>query len=293
MGVLTPTSLFISSSDMKCFLQTILKYVIIVLLIVVPVDIFKIYSKNYGATVVGSEIYCAIEKSQKKENAKKLLLGDSVGHQLYPCEKEFDNFVSLACNQAITMAGQFFLLKNYIETNVEDLPQEVILLITPFSLSNDVDKHAYHYFLKPFPPYKWSELYTKHLKQRIHSIPFYWSANLPFIQTSSYTPKIAVPSPQVIESVSPLSFEYLLKMDSITKANNIGFHMVSTPIRDDRQNDIALFWESLPAVYISRLSELLQPYKESIMYLPSEWYSDHVHFVGEKTPDDYLNLLSE
>ena len=293
MGILVPISLFISSFDMKHFLQKTLIYIAIVLLIVIPVEFFKINLQNYSTVVLGSEVYCAISKSHKKEKVKKLILGDSVGHQLYPCEKEYDGIVSLACNQAITMAGHFFLLKTYIETNVEDLPEEVILLITPFSLSNDVDQYAYHYFLKPFPIYKWSELYTEHLKQRIHSIPFYWSANFPFIQTSSYTPKLAVPSSQVIKSVSTLSFEYLLKMDSIASANNVGFRIVSTPVRDDRQNDIASFWENLSGEYKSRLSELLQPYRESIMYLPSEWYLDNVHVVEEKIPNDYLNLLSE
>lgn len=276
---------------MKLFLQNILRYVVIILLIVIPVDVFKTYSHSYGTSVAGSEIYCAISKSRKIGKAKKLILGDSVGHQLYPCEKEYDSIVSLACNQAITLAGQYFLLRNVIESNNDNLPDEVILLITPYSLSNDVDKFAYHYFLKPFPPYEYSEQYTEHLKQRIQSIPFYWTANLPFIQTRSYTPKWAVPSSQSIKSVSLLSYQYLLRIDSITKANNIDFRMVSTPIRDDRQNDIASFWENLPTEYMLQLSELLQPYKKSIMYLPSEWYSDRVHFVGEKVPKDYLNLL--
>ena len=294
MGILDPISLFISSSDMKHFIQKTLIYITVVLLIIIPVDIFKIYSQNYVTTVVGSEVYCAISKSHKKGKVKKLILGDSVGCQLYPCEKEYDSILSLACNQGITLAGQYFLLKNFIESNRDSFPDEVVLLITPFSLGNDVDKHAYQYFLKPFPSYKWSEEYTEHLKQRIHSIPFYWTANMPLIQTSSYTPKWAIPSsPSIKKSMSPLSYQYLLKMDSLANANNIDFRMISTPVRDDRKNDIVSFWENLPTEYMSHLSELLEPYKESVMYLPSEWYSDHLHFVGEKTPDDYLNLLSE
>ena len=283
---------------MKCFLKKILLYIVIVLLIAVPVDIFKMHLLKQGvpilgATKTGLEGFCAIGNSQKVGKVKKLLLGDSVGRQLYPCDKEYDSILSLACNQAITMAGQFFLLKNYIETNVEDLPEEVILLITPFSLTNDVDKYAYNYFLKPFPPYIFSEQYTKHLKQRIHSIPYYWTANLPFVRTSSYTPKLAIPSFQSVKSVSKLSYEYLLKMDSIANANNIVFRMVSTPIRDDRQDYIASFWENLSPEYMSSLSGLLQPYRSSIIYLPSDWYVDEIHFFNKKIPNDYLNLLAE
>lgn len=298
MGVLASINLFISSFDMKCFLKKILLYIVIVLLIAVPIDIFKMHLQKHGVRILGTpktglEVFCAIGNSQKVGKVKKLLLGDSVGCQLYPCDKEYESIMSLACNQAITMARHFFLLKNYIETNVEDLPEEVILLITPFSLPNDVDEYAYNYFLKPFPPYTYSEQYTKHLKQRIHSIPYFWTANLPFVRTSSYTPELAIPSIESIKGISELSYEYLLKMDSIANVNNIVFRMVSTPIRDDMQNDIASFWENFPTEYMSRLSNLLQPYKKSIIYLPSDWYFDKVHFIKEKVPNDYLNLLSE
>lgn len=277
---------------MKRFLLKILVYTIVVILIEIPVEVFKIHHYQSSFTnVEGSEVYIAIGQSKSKKKIKKLVLGDSVGRQLYPCEKDYDNIVSLACNRGITMAGQYFLLKKFLETNNSCLPEEVILLITPFSLSNDVDQYSYQYFLKPFPLYSYSKLYTDHLKQRVHSIPLYWSANLPFIQSSSYTPRWAVPSQQTTNTVSPVSYEYLMKIDSITKKNNINFRMVSTPIRDDRQNDIDSFWEDLPTEYMLQLSELLQPYKESVVYLPYEWYSDAVHFGEGKVPNDYLNVL--
>ena len=277
---------------MKRFIINILLYSIIVLLIVVCAEVYKIWSGEYEKIISGSEVYCAISKSQTKRKAKKLLLGDSVGCQLYPCQKEYDNIVSLACNQAITMAGQYFLLKSYVENN-EDLPEEVILLITPFSLNNDVDKYAYQYFLKPFPYYKNASIYTEHLKQRIHTIPFYWSANLPIIQTSNYSPQWAVPSPASNKSISTLSYEYLLKIDSIVETNNISFRMVSTPVRDDRRDDVESFWDNLPLDYAVELKSLLIPYKESVYYMPSDYYIDQCHFMKEKIPFDYLGLLND
>jgi hypothetical protein len=276
---------------MKRFIKNLLIYVFVVLLIVVPIDIYRIRTKKYVNKVIGSSIYCAIAKSKTPGKGKKLLLGDSVGRQMYKCENEYDSIVSLACNQAITLAGHYFLLRNYIESNIDNLPTEVILFYSPFSLSNDVDKHAYHYFLKPFPPFEYSEWYTEHLTQRIHTIPLYWTANLPLIKTSAYTPVWAVPSSMPTESISQLSYEYLLKMDSITKANNIRFHLVSVPIRDDRQDDIESFWENIPTAYLARLEDLLQPYKESVVYYPSKWYFDEYHFFYDKIPYDYLGLF--
>lgn len=280
---------------MKRFICKVLVFLLVIAFITIPVEIYKIHHISvYIEGINGGEVYSAINKSQTKKVVKRLVLGDSVGHQLYPCEQNYDSIVSLACNQAITLAGQFFLLKNFVEINIDDLPEEIILLITPFSLSNDVDKYAYQYFLKPFPPSNYSKFYTEHLSQRIHSIPMYWTANMPFIQTSNYTPQWAVvPFQQEPKSISQLSYEYLIKIDSVANANNITFRMLSTPVRDDRQNDLAFFWDNLPTEYMSKLPKLLQSYKESIVCLPHEWYYDPVHFGEGKIPNDYLNLLSE
>ena len=254
-------------------------------------ELLKLYTHRYEKKVNGAEIYYALFSSKTERKVKRIVLGDSVGCQLYPSNQEYDSVVSMSCNQAITMAGHYFLLKNFIETNQEDLPEEAILLITPFSLSNDVDKYAYHYFLKPFPYHQYSNLYTNHLKERIQTIPFFWSANLPFIQTSSNSPKWAVPLTASNQSISQLSYEYLIKMDSITKCNGIKFQMISTPVRDDRRDDMDSFWDHLPTDYADKLDDLLQPYKESIVFMPSDYYTDEVHFLGDKIPDDYLGIL--
>lgn len=278
---------------MKRFVLGIIVYVIIVLMLWNALGLLKLYTHRYEKKVNGAEIYYAIVSSETKRKVKRIVLGDSVGCQLYPSNQEYDSVVSMSCNQAITMAGHYFLLKKFIETNQENLPEEAILLITPFSLSNDVDKYAYHYFLKPFSPVVYSKFYTEHLTRRIHSIPFYWTANLPTIKTSNYSPQWAIPASQSIKSISPLSYEYLLKMDSIASANGIEFRMISTPVRDDREDEIDSFWVDLNPDYWRQLYQLLQPYKESVQFMPADRYYDPVHFHNGQIPMDYLNLLGE
>ena len=275
---------------MKCFIRKVFLYLLVVFLIALPGEIYMMKDAKICISkgINGSEVLYAINKSQTKKTVKRIIIGDSVGNQLYPSGNDYDSTVSLACNGVITMAGQYFLLKNFIDANEEALPEEVILLITPFCLSNDVDKFAYQNLLKPFPPYKYSVYYTEHLTQRIHSIPLFWSANLPFIQTSNYSPRWAIPSPQSVKSISPLSYEYLLKIDSITSRNNIAFRMVSTPVRDDRKKEIESFWKDLDPHYLEQLFHLLQPYKESIVFMPTDCYMDNLHFYGDKVPREYL-----
>ena len=279
---------------MKRFISIICLYLLAVLFVTLPPEIYKsVTDANYGKSP-GGEVRAAVRVSKTKTNKKikKLIMGDSTGHALYPSEKEYDSIASMACNQAITFAGQYFLLKNYLETNKDNLPQEIIFLATPETFGNDVDQFAYQYFLKPFPILEYKSLYTDHLYARIRTIPFYWTANLPFIQTSGYTPRVSVPAYTERIHLSQLSYEYLVLMDEITKEYNVPFRMESTPVRDDNQQGTEKVSQDLRTIGSKRLAHLLEPYIESITFYPSELFFDHVHLKDTETPKDYLGILN-
>lgn len=279
---------------MKRFISVICIYIIAVILVVLPPDIYMMETNTHMENVAGGEVRAAVTSSKTKteKKVKKLILGDSTGHALYLSERSYDSIVSLACNQAITMAGHYFLLKNYIETNYDNLPEEIIILFTPGTFNNDVDMFAYQYFLKPFPVLKYKSLYTKHLYDRIKSIPLYWTANLPFIQTSSYTPNRAVPANEEFSNMSELSIEYLLKISWIAKEFNIPLCLRSTPVRDDRKERIEIISEDLLEACPADIKEEMEAYVETILFYPSEWFFDDVHLKEEYTPSDYLSGLN-
>lgn len=279
---------------MKQFISVICLYFLFILLIVLPPEIYKIITNDNYTNIPGGEVRAAVRVSKSKQNKKikKLILGDSTGHALYPSEKGYDNIASMACNQAITFAGQYFLMKNFLETNKDYPPQEIILLVTPESFGNDVDIFAYQYFLKPFPIIEYKTLYTEHLYARIKSIPLYWTANFPFIHTSGYTPKIAVPSPIERQSLSKLTYEYLKLMDSIATAHNIPFRIHATPVRDDKYEVISNITQDLKNIGTDSLAHLFEPYIESITYYPANLFFDHVHLNAKDTPEDYLGILN-
>ena len=279
---------------MKRFISIVCIYFFCFLLIILIPEEYKIITNaELEKDVPGEEVRAAVRSSKTKTNKKirKLIIGDSTGHTLYPSEKTYDGVVSFACNQAITMAGHYFLLKNYLETNHENLPNEIIILFTPETFGNDVDMFAYQYFLKPFPILEYKSLYTKHLYDRIKTIPLYWTANLPFIQTSGYTPRIAVPANEERENLSELSAEYLLKIDSITKRYNVPYKMLSTPVRDDCKELTERRIEDLLRVCPEQLVQQMNAYTQSIPYYPSELFFDHVHLNDTETPKDYLGIL--
>ena len=285
---------YISNSNMKRFISIICLYLLALLLVTLPPEIYKIVTDSSYGNVAGGEVRAAVKVSKTKFNKKikKLIMGDSTGHALYPSENQYDSIASMACNQAITFAGQYFLLKNYLENNKDNLPQEIIFLATPESFGNDVDIFAYQYFLKPFPILEYKQLYSEHLYSRIKSIPFYWTANLPFIQTSGYTPREAIPAYTKRIHLSELTYEYLVLMDEIAQEYNVSFHMLSTPVRDDRQQEIELVLQDLKTIGSNRLSHLLEPYIKSISYYPSNLFFDQVHLEDTATPEDYLGILN-
>lgn len=280
---------------MKRFISLVFVYAFVVLLLLLPGELYKMYFIEKFETIAGYETRVAVKKSKTKtsKKVKRLILGDSTGHALYPTENEYDNVVSLACNQAITMAGHYFLLKNYLETNVLNLPEEVILLYSPYSLSNNVDKFAYQYFLKNFPLLEYRSLYSNHLYTRIQSIPWYWTANLPFIRTSDYTPRKSVPILDDSQNISVLSLEYLLLLDSLTNSYHIPLYMYSPPMRDDRKQEISRRLDDLRVVCKNNLSDLVKTYIESVTYTSYSNFCDDVHLIDSAVPKDYLQILNE
>lgn len=278
---------------MKRFLKILSLYVVLICLVIFPIEIYKMRKGIIDDSVPGKEVRDAIRLSKTKMTKKirKLILGDSTGHALYPNDRNYDDIVSLTCNQAITLAGHYFLLKNYLETNEDNMPEEIVLLYSPFSLSNDLDLFAYQYFLKPFPMSQYAPLYMEHLTARVKSIPLYWTAQWPFIQTSGYTPSFAIPAGTEEQSISTISTEYLHKMDSIAKEYEVPLRVVPTPIRADKIVDKERFINDMKVIGDSTIASYMKSYIEQIEMMPSEYFCDDFHLYPEYVPVDYLGIL--
>lgn len=268
---------------MKRFLINTILFSLCASIVLLSNEAHYFYSGNFKDQIDGWEVYVAQKRSKTKSrnHKKKLILGDSVARQLFPVEneRESDSIVSLACNQAISMAGHYFLLSNYIESNAENLPEEVILLIHPMTLSNNLDIYAYHYFLKPFYCSEYKQDFSDVLIQRYKQIPLYWSAKLPFIRSSSFTFEYRLPDEEY-NLVSPLTKFYISKILSLCKNNDIIFELYSAPVSIEKKE---LVEEKLVDAIASNefYVELLNAYLNSIKYFPATEFYDGVHLTSE------------
>ncbi len=258
---------------MKKFFIRALAFSLAAIILLLACEAYYYYSGMFESKVDGWEVYAAKRQSKTKQHKKKLVLGDSVAMQLFPCDADNDSIASLACNQAISLAGYYFLLQNYIETNREDLPVEVILLINPLTLSNDLDRFAFHYFLKPFYTKEYLPEYSDSLSKRCHQIPFYWLSMMPFVRSSSYTFHYDLPE-EDYAWLSPISQDYLPQMIQICEAHNMRFRMVPVPIDEVKRKVVETKVAAEPS-----LNTVLTDFTSRFQYYSDDCFRDKTHLT--------------
>ncbi|MDR1592494.1 MAG: hypothetical protein LBS16_06395 [Prevotellaceae bacterium] len=244
------------------------------------------YQKDHKNNLVS--VYHTIAKSKKKKKTKKILLGDSVAQQLYPNLAYNDSIYSLACNQTITVAGHYFLLNNFVNINKNELPEEVIFFYRPLSLKDNLGIYSFSYFLKPFYNREYKSLMDTCLIKRIKTIPLYFISQFPLIKTSNYTPKFCVPQEEPFNEIfSPITKNYLKKIEQLCRNNNLRFRFEPAPISKSEWDTLQLFNN----IDYPLDTMIIKNYFQHIQYFEDSLFIDDVHFKPQYIPQDYLNLI--
>jgi len=270
---------------MKKFITKIILFSLIGFVIFESISLLYLWSDRYLQYYPGNETYFAIEKSKTKNKAKILLLGDSVGGQLFPNNQQFDNINSLATNQAISMAGQYFLLKNYL--SVGNTIDKLVMLFAPDTFKNNLNQvYTYHYFLKPFYNSNYFPLYTSTVYKQIEKIPYHQFVYLPHIKIRSWAPDFKPSDPVITSPLSPISAEYLSKIKNLSIQHNFELIILPTPVSIKRQ-------EELKGVNIDgfskyNFSQELEYYFTNIIYLDDSEFIDGIHLFH---PESYRKSI--
>lgn len=273
-----------------CFRALSFSFAAMVLLL--ACEAYYFYSGWYQEKVNGTEVYYALRNSKKKyAKVKRLILGDSVAMQLYPCTGEYDDAVSLTCNAAITVAGFYFLMNNYLKNNPNDCPDEIVFLVSPWTLKNNMNSVlAFHYFLKPFYTKEYKNDYTPNLYKTIHNNPYYWLSQVPFVRSSSYCVNYKVQEP-TWSWIAPIVSDYIQKADSVCGEYGVNFRMIPSPVRADRKQEL----ESTMAASLQSFESpilnmpIMQQYMQYINYADTCFFRDNIHFQPNNIPQNYLD----
>jgi len=230
----------------------------------------------------GREIYNAISKSYSYSNKKTLLLGDSVASQIFSNNNEFDSINSLATNQAIGIAGNYFLLYNYLKKG--NKIDSLVLFFIPESFGNNFSqKYTYHYFLKPFNNSNYSSLFTKDLKIQIRKINYNSFSQIPHVKISSWSPKLQSPDARNYTFLSPLSIEYLNRIKLLSLEYDFNIIIKSPPLSETKRSFVLSIDKT--EILSTDLSNEFNEYFKSIYYLNNNEFVDNTHL---KSPNKYF-----
>ncbi len=292
MGVQN-SNLSISNSNRNRFVLKLFVFILPLSLLAYSKPLYLLYSKKYQRTVAGTEIYTSISLSKKKNNAKRLVLGESVARQMFFKYEDNDTINSLACNQAISMVGQFILLTNYI--GVGNHIDVVYLVYNPFSFVNNLDQaYTFHYFLKPFFKSENYHLFTENVIKQIQKIPYYFLCREPAILTSNWTPNFAIRddflSPLITKDsigysfLSPITIEYLNKIKVLSIKEKFKFYILPTPTKLSNLR----FVEQINKDEIKNagFEDEFSYYFKNIIYINDTNFIDFVHL---KMPSNYID----
>ena len=236
----------------------------------------------------GSEVYLAIAKSRKHTAAKRILIGDSVANQLYPAARSDPYIYAFACSESVSLAGRYFMLRDFIARN-DMRGTTVYLVYTPLSFNSDLQtRFTFHYFIKPFVTINnWSTLDAV-VRDRVARVPWYWTAWLPIIKVSRWSPDYA-PSQPPNPQLSEISRLYLQRIRDLAQENGFEFIVLAPVLAESRRQDP--YGEMQAQIQSSGLGKVFSRYFGSMRFLPDSAFSDgvHLHDPGSLGPNP-LNL---
>ena len=246
------------------------------------------YLSSSHVTGLAGEVFYVIEKAGHNSGHPAVILGDSVCNQVFPQREDSENITHLGCNQAITPAGTFLLLKKYLEHNPQT--QEVFYIVLPGTISNNMNlNYTYQYFVIPFmngenvnfiEEETRQELYEKfgkffvengYIKNFLLNNNFFMDKYISYIRKKQ--------EKRYAHRISRAGEIYLAKIRELCREHNAELHILPLPMADvpknygwdDFRNDISAYG----------FDDIFGDFIERIHYYPEDWFGDGVHFKKE------------
>lgn len=261
-----------------------------------------------GSRYGSEEVELAMSAMQKQDSSRALIIGDSVAGQIFGgLVGVNENYNIFPVNRAMTFAGQYILLKIYLDNHPD--AQEIYIAFYPGTLSSAIDEElSYQYVAMPFIENGYGDELDgstiEDLKD-IYGSFFLKPEVLHYIDYSGLNRKLYLNAVSKSQSVSikkttddseagilsDTSIVYLKKINSLCKERNVEIHLISTPVADtaERHEEYDRIKEEF---HQYELDELYPGYIESFMFYPEEMFlDDKVHFKPEYKNRETMNPI--
>ncbi len=254
---------------MKAFLSKLILVTVLTVFPSIPVVQWRLKSEAYKQGV-GFEVYEAIDKASRVyPDVRAVIIGDSLAYQFFNHLEMEPEVVSLACNQAISMAGHVLLLEDFLKLNPGVI--EIYCVFHPLSLSNNLDqKYTFPYFLKIFDSPEYRDRFTKEVKKALRCHPYRLLARIPAVKVSTWSPQYERPP---CYAVAPITTEALTTLFTKAEIHDRALFFIPPPISEAKRDEVERMNDSkLPAGYTNQYA-----------YYDESMCSDGFHF---EKPDE-------
>jgi len=159
----------------------------------------------------------------------------------------------------------------------------VIFILRPFTFLNNLNQvYTYHYFLKPFYRDEYKPLYTETVEEQIEKIPYHGFCMYPPILTSNWAPDYKDRDSLNYTFLSPISVEYLKKIQELSRIHNFNLILLPTPIDKKLKKDVEHI--NYDEIKKNGFEKEFRGFFEKIIYLDDSKFSDGSHL---KQPEIY------
>lgn len=248
---------------------------------------------NTGA----AEILPYIEKVQREDGSKVLVVGDSVCSQMTGGLDGIDSEVTFAgTNGAITLAGQYIMIAEYLEHHPH--AEEVYLMLLPESLPRRFDTEwGYQYAAMPFAETKTLDRLddeTLAELERAYGKLFLQKQTALLIDRSGLNRKLYLNAIKdrgdrvIYPDKLTLPLRQLERIRLMCAEKQVALYFVAAPVSEAKKESTKQLLELFAA---SEEGHYFPDYGKEPVYYPEEEAADGTHFSGEYASQDHYNRL--
>lgn len=245
------------------------------------------------------EINPCLEAVMANSDTTKLIIGDSVCHQMFEGLSDLNKDYTIAgTNGAVTMAGQYILAKEYLDHHPN--ATDVFMIVIPESFPKSFDTNvAYQYAVMPFVEsgtLNDLDTDTIEIMESVYGRPFMNPAVVNFIDKSALNRKLYLNllkesgEGYELKNKMELADRYICKINNLCQDRGVAFHLMSCPVSEELKD----FVNELSDEYNSSEVYKINPhYLDDIYFYPAERSEDGRHFSGDYANQECYNELIE
>ncbi len=256
--------------------------------------------EDFGA----NEIMPYIERVQEQNTYSKLIIGDSVCHQIFERYYEMNDIYCISgTNQAISIAGQYILAKEFVKSH-EDIT-DIYLVVTMGSLATDFGtKLGYQYAVMPFVKTDTIDNLSENTRKRIADVYGGFFCQKPLVEMNYKSPlcmkmylNMLVEKEKKFPNksdglISQPTYEYLEKLSLLCEEEGITLHLIPPPHADtEGRHEIEKKLRNRLEIEGDKIG--LEAYLDKVFYYPEGMFHDGIHFDEKELEDTFFPELAK